>query len=113
MAAGTVTYRYPVQSGTAPTAAQAIDSVVADVAMGAGANDDDTDIVHNLELAEADGAKGSPHVAIALTAIGSAAKYPIIAFKDANTLTLKAAVKGANCDFTARVVIQRPHSIGR
>jgi hypothetical protein len=111
MAAGTVTYRFP--KSTEPAAADVDNEVVADVAMGASANDDDTDIVHNLGCAEADGSKGSPHVSVVLTAAGSSAKCPLVAFKDANTLTVKAGAKGANCDFTARVHITRPHSLVR
>lgn len=113
MAGMAVTYKYPVAGAVAPTAAQAKDEVVADIAAGAGANDDDTDITHNFGCAEADGSKGSPQIGLILTAQGVAAKVPTITFKDANTITVVAGAKGATCDFTARVTIKRPHSVGR
>src|SRR5512136_68356 len=113
MAGMTVTYRYPTV--IAPTALDSLNhnEVVADIAAGAGATDDATDIVHNFNLSPADGTVGMPRISAFFTAQGSAAKYPTITFKDKDTITVTAAAKGANCDFTLRVSIRRPHSITR
>ena len=114
MAVGTVTYRYPVAGAVAPTAGQMLklSEVQADIAMGAGANDDDTDIVHNMDLS-ATGTDGTPIIIVTMTAQGSAAKVPTVVVKDKDTLTVSANIKGANCDYTARVVILRPFSLIR
>jgi len=113
MAGMAVTYRYPavVAGGAvAPTAAQILklNTVQADIACGAGATDDATDIVHNFNLPVADGTNGTPRIAWHFVAQGTAAKAPTITFKDKDTITVTAAAKGANCDFTMRVQIDRP-----
>jgi hypothetical protein len=116
MAGMGVTYRYPVTGATPPTALQAKCEVVVDVACGAGATDDDTDIIHNFGLSPTDGSDGRPQVSFALTAAGAAAALtvgPKFVFKDANTVTVKAINKGANCDWTARITMWRPHTVIR
>ncbi len=109
MAAGTVTYQHPKTS--APAAADAKGMVVATVAFGAASNDDATDVTHAFGLDPADGSGGEPVVIVTLTAAGSAAKVPLVTYKDKDTVTITPSVKGANCDLTAKVTILRPHSI--
>jgi hypothetical protein len=109
-----IAYRTPVTGAVAPTAEQARPGlVVATAAAGAGATDDATDIVHNMNMSPADGSTGMPLLSCVLIAQGSAAKMPTLTFKDKDTITVTMAAKGANCDLTALVTIQRPHSLIR
>jgi hypothetical protein len=108
MAAGTVTYRYP--KTTAPAAGEAKGLVVADVAMGAQANNDPTDVTHNMNLS-IDGSTGFPKINAILTAQGAAAKMPTITYKDANTITITTASNVSTGDHTVRLFIERPHSL--
>jgi hypothetical protein len=113
MAGGTVTYRYPRATAPDNTLMLSHDAVVADLAFGAAANDDDTDIVHALNLAPADGSVGQPHIRCIKTAQGIVQTLPVITFKDKDTITVHKQITGANTDGTYRFTIKRPHSMGR
>ena len=111
MAGMGLTYRAPASvaaGAVAPTAAQVkfLDMVVCDVAAGAAATDDATDVVHNFNLS-ADGLNNRPVFWFTLLT-GGATPFPSVAVKDANTLTVTALAKGATCAFTIRLYIWRP-----
>lgn len=115
MAGMGLTYRWPV-AGSAPTAGHRYSMVQVDVACGAGATDDDTDIIHNFNLNPATGADGRPAVSYFFTVCGAGAALtigPKFVFKDKDTITVQAINKGANCNWTARVTMLLPHSIIR
>jgi hypothetical protein len=106
MAGMTVTYQYPVTS--APTVAQMLkrQQLIATVASGAGANDDATDVVHSFNTSST-GADGQPVINVAMVAQGSAAVVPSVNYKDANTVTVTSNAKGANCNFTIQLTLER------
>lgn len=113
MAVFDLTYRYPT-TAAGPTAAQAavVNSVVADVATAASSKEDDTDIIHNLGLS-ADGTDGRPEIGVVQLAGDVALTSISVVVKDANTVTVKKNLKGANTAATFRVTIKRPHTITR
>lgn len=113
MAAGTVTYIYPVAGATAPTAAQAnisvCNTVVADIVFAAG--DTVATVTHNMNLANGTGALGIPRVSLDLMAAGSAACTPFWAASTVNAITVDKNSTSANTGLTVRVTIGRPHTI--
>jgi hypothetical protein len=110
MAAMGITYRYPaaVAGGAVPpTVLQGqANEVVVDVAAGAG-TEDATPIIHNMGL-NATGADGSPRVSVQILACVSGVS-PIVTVVDANTLLVTNSDAGVF--WTARLHIERPHSI--
>lgn len=106
MAAGTITYVYPITGATAPTAAQVglLSMVIADAAFGV--NDTIATITHNLATSAA-GADGFPEISFAVTAGGVLAPLPIFAYSSANAITIAKAAVGATTDATYRVWIKR------
>ena len=113
MAGMTVTYQHP--AATSPTIAQMTrrNTVVANVVTGAAANEDDTDVIHSLNLTPADGSNGRPEITITCLANGTVLTALSAAFKDKDTITLTKIIKGANTGATYQVVIKRPHSLVR
>lgn len=116
-APGTVTYRYPpaVAGGAvAPTQAQValLSEVSFDLAMPDNASA--TAVVHNFNLAPADGSSGTPQVHAIATVLGAAPATLGIAFTDANTLTFTQSPNaGAGNGCTWRVTVKRPNTITR
>ena|ERR1017187_1313281 len=118
MAAMTKLYAYPpsVKGGAVdPTAAQMAqhDRVVLDLVTAAGTLEDDTAVAHNMALASATGADGTPDVSIVNTATGTLLCSLNVHYTDANTLTFQKITKGANTVNTFRVTIKRPYSVGQ
>ncbi len=106
MAAGVVTYVYPVTGLTAPTAAQVaqLSEVCADVVFGV--NDTIVSITHNMGT-NATGADGLPEITFAVKAGGVLAPLPIFAYVDANTVSIVKAAVGATTDATYRVWLHK------
>ena len=105
-----VTYAYPVAGATAPTAAQSASqsAVTATVVFTDG--DTGQDVVHNWNLTATQLAALFPFVCVRSIANGTLVGAVLVTLKDSNTVTIsKASAVGSN--FTAAVVIQRPHSI--
>jgi hypothetical protein len=114
MAGFDITYLYPV-AGSAPSLARMRrnNAMVLNLVTEAGAKEDATAIVHNLQLSPADGSDGRPEVQITKLASGIVLTDLSVAFTNLNTLTFTKIIKGANTGATFRVVIRRPQSIGR
>ncbi len=106
MAAGVVTYVYPVTGLVAPTATQMalLSSVVADVVFGI--NDTIVSISHNMNT-NATGANGLPEISFAVLAGGVLAPLPVFAYVDANTVSIAKAAVGATTDATYRVTLHK------
>src|SRR6185369_12951676 len=104
MAAGTITYVYPVAGATPPTAAEVglLSMVIADAVFGV--NDTVATITHNLATSAA-GADGFPEISFCLTAGGVLAPLPIFAYVNANSISIAKAAVGATTDATYRVWI--------
>ena len=116
MAVMDITYLYPV-AGSAPTLARMrkcsmmVFQLTTDA--GGGPKEDDTPVVHNLQLSPADGSDGRPEVQITKETCGTVLTDLSVAFTDLNTLTFKKVIKGANTAAIFRVVVKRPQTIGR
>lgn len=115
MAGGTVTYISPVGGPLAPTALQAqnANTVVAQIAFGAAADDDDTVITHNLNLTPADGTLGIPEVDVIATALGVVMSLPKIAYTSKDSITVSKTIKAPDSSATWRFTIKRPHTLTR
>lgn len=110
MAAGAVTYIFPVAGATAPTAAQMAhySTVIADVVYAAG--DTVATVTHNMNVANATGALGVPEITLTPLAVGSAAVVAFAAFSTVNAITVDKNSTSANTGLTVRVQIKRPHT---
>lgn len=109
----TVTYTYPVQGTTPPTAVQAlaVNTIVATVE-GADA-DTATLITHNWGANSTDtGTYLFPSVSIRQSAAGTAASTVIVALTNSVAVTFTKAT-GAGNSGTWVVTLARPHSITR
>ena len=107
-------YLYPV-AGSAPTAAQMtrVNEKIFNLVTEAGAKEDNTPVVHSLNLAPADGSDGRPEVQITKLASGTVLTDISVAFTDKDTVTFTKIIKGANTGATFRVVVRRPTSLSR
>jgi len=115
MAAMLITYLYP-NGSSAPSLAQMrkFNAMVLTLTTdAAGANEGATAIVHNMQLAPADGSDGRPEVQITKLTCGTALTDLSIAFTDLNTVTFTKIITGVNTAATFRVTIRRPNSIDR
>ena len=109
MAGMAVTYQYPVSGASPPTALlmKKRQQVIATVVYTTAANDS-TVVTHNLNVS-LDGSDGQPVLDIAMLAQGATAVPPIVAFTNANAITLTPArtAGGATDNFTARITMSR------
>ena len=112
----TVTYQYPVQGTTAPTAAQTLNKNTVRATVIATADADTTaTITHNLGLTAAQLTEGAPEVTLcpilsqALTALSGW----VCSAKAANTVTLTklTSTGSGNARAQLAVVVKRPHTI--
>ena len=112
----TVTYEWPVAGGTAPTALQANDKVVASVAATAD-GDILADIDHNMGISAADLTAGFPEVLVEMLLPEGWVSTPHTLAAGKLTNSLAVTMSNAGGSGTAgdqfRVTISRPHTIGR
>ncbi len=112
-----VVYEYPVAEGTAPTALQAEEKVVAEIVSTADADVGPATITHNLGVSVADLAAGFPEILIEQLLPAGWLNLPhvLAANKLTNSVgvTLTNVGSSGNANAQIRVTISRPHTIGR
>ena len=111
MAAGTVTYVYPVSGTVAPTAAQAaqVNLVSAQVAFNAA--DTTATVTHNFGLAAGAPASLNPIVIITPATGGSVSPNVSVSLTNTNAVVLTKNSVDANTTTTVNVWVMRPFSM--
>lgn len=112
-----VVYEHPVAGGTAPTALEAADKVVAEIISTADADTGPAVITHNMGVSAADLAAGFPEVLIEQLLPAGWLNLPhvLAANKLTNSVgvTLTNVGSSGNANAQIRVTITRPHTVGR